>query len=80
MKITKEITLSEHEAWSGAKETQEAIINAGMEKEFDALIEELYPEGLDETKLNDILWFDADWCFEMLGITEEEEEEEEHNY
>ena len=41
------------------------------------LIEELYPDGIDETQLNDILWFKSEWVYEMLGISEEEEEEEE---
>ena len=38
------------------------------------LIDELYPEGLTDTELNDLLWFDADWILENLGIKEEEEE------
>lgn len=47
------------------------------EEEFEALIEELYPDGIDETQLNDILWFDSEWVFECLGINEEEDEDEE---
>ena len=37
----------------------------------------MYPEGIDETKLNDILWFEEDWIFESLGITDEEDAEDE---
>jgi hypothetical protein len=37
-------------------------------------MEDLYPDGLSETQLNDILWFEEDWIFEMLGITDEGEE------
>lgn len=55
-------------AWSGAVETQETIINEGKAEEFDNLIEELYSEGLSETALNDLLWFETDWLFETLGI------------
>jgi hypothetical protein len=76
MKTTKETSISNFESWSGAKETQKRIIEEGKENEFDSLIEELYPEGLTETELNDILWFEEDWIFESLGIEEEEEEEE----
>jgi hypothetical protein len=39
-------------------------------------MEELYPDGIDETSLNDILRFEEDWVFEMLGISDEEEEKE----
>lgn len=70
-------TIVNFDAWSGAIETKNTIIEKGFADEFDNLIEELYPDGLSETQLNDILWFEEDWIFEMLGITEEEEEEEE---
>lgn len=76
MKIFKEESISSFEAWSGAKETQQRIIDENKEDEFDQLIEELYPDGLDETQLNDILWFEEDWIFEQLGISDEEEDEE----
>jgi len=68
-------TLVNFDAWSGAVVTKNTIINKGLADEFDSLIEELYPDGLSETQLNDILWFEEDWIFESLGITEEEEEE-----
>ncbi len=74
MKVYSEISLRQHDAWSGAVETKQAILDAGKEDDFDNLIEELYPDGISETQLNDILWFEEDWIFEMLGITEEEEE------
>lgn len=62
--------------WSGATDTKQAIVNAGKVDEFDSLIGELYPDGLSETQLNDILWFESDWCFEMLGISEGEDEDD----
>ena len=69
-------TLVNFNAWSGAVETKERIINEGKAEQFDSLIEELYPEGLSETSLNDLLWFDDEWIFEMLGITEDQDEEQ----
>jgi len=73
MRIYKEITLIDFDAWSGAIDTKNTIVEHNKEDEFDFLIEELYPDGIDETKLNDILWFDPEWIFEVLGIQEEEE-------
>ena len=58
-------------AWSGAVDTKDRIIEEGKADEFDNLIEELYPDGLSETQLNDILWFNSEWVFENLGIEEE---------
>ncbi len=59
--------------WSGARDTVEKIEDEGKGDEFVSLIEELYPEGIDRTALNDILWFDDEWVFESLGIKDEEE-------
>ena len=74
MKIVQEIGISEFQAWSGAVETLERICNENKESEFEAMIEELHPDGLTDTELNDILWFESEWIYEMLGIEEEEEE------
>ena len=76
MKIFTEQSISDFEAWSGAMDTKNRIVEENKESEFDSLIEELYPDGLTDTQLNDILWFEEDWIFESLGITDEEEEEE----
>ena len=73
MIIKTEKNLRNFEAWSGAIETKNLILDAGLEEEFEGLIEELYPNGLSDTELNDILWFDSDWILENLGIKEEEE-------
>ena len=72
MTIKTETNLRNFEAWSGAIETKKIILDAGLEEEFEILIDELYPEGLTDTELNDILWFDPDWILEALGIKEEE--------
>jgi hypothetical protein len=58
-------TLENFDAWSGAVETKDRIINEGKADEFDSLIEELYPDGLSETQLNDILWFEESWILRV---------------
>lgn len=73
MQVHSETTLRNFQAWSGAVETKQAILDADKEDEFEQLIEELYPEGIDETKLNDILWFESEWVFESLGMEQESE-------
>ena len=76
MLIIEERGLLEFKAWSGAVETKERIIEAGLEEAFENLINECYPEGISSTQLNDLLWFDSEWVCEMLGMTDEEDEEE----
>lgn len=68
MKIISNIELRNFNAWSGAKETKEIILNEGKGNYFDAFIDDLYPDGLTDTELNDLLWFEGDWIFETLGI------------
>ena len=74
MKIVNEITIANFKAWEGAVETVNSIIENNKVEEFDLLMEEIYPEGLTNTELNDILWFETDWLYETLGIEVEEEE------
>ena len=76
MKVYQEISIRNFEAWSGAVATKDLIIGHDKADEFDALIEELYPGGIDKTQLNDILWFDDEWVLDSLGIYEDEEEED----
>jgi len=73
MKTFNENTqLHSFDAWSGAKDTKQTILDNHKGDEFDSLIEELYPDGLSEAALNDILWFDPKWIYESLGIETEE--------
>lgn len=71
MTITYELDLNNFEAWSGAISTLDRIIAEGKVDELDNLLTESYPEGMSETELNDILWFDEDWIFDCLGIRSE---------
>ena len=76
MIITRDISLRDFEPWSGAVSTYEAL----SVEELDQLESELelqYPDGIDETELNDLFWFEEDWIFKLAGHVDEEEEDEE---
>ena len=77
MKITKEISLEEFEGWSGAENTLDKIISEGKAEALEFILEDLYPEGMDEIQLNDLLCFDPEWCFKAVGIRTESEIESE---
>lgn len=77
MQITYELDLASFNAWSGGRDTLDTVINEGMCEDLENILEDMYPDGMTETELNDLLWFDADTIFEWLGIEEDEEEEEE---
>ena len=72
MKIIREITGQQLEAWGGAVYTLRKISDEDKLDELEQLIEELYPDGIGETELNDLLWFDSDWICETLGIAAED--------
>lgn len=78
MRIYTETSLENFGAWCGGRNTLDRVIEEGKTEELETVLEELYPNGLSETELNDILWFDPEWIYETLGISEEEEEEEEN--
>ena len=77
MTITYELDLNRFEAWSGAKDTLERIQREGKCTELENILEELYPDGMTETELNDLLWFDSESVYEWLGIRSEEQIEKE---
>ena len=76
MKIVNEMSIANFKGWSGAVEIIETIMANNMVYEFDMLMEEIYPEGLTPTELNDLLWFDSQWVYESLGMEVEDELEE----
>ncbi len=77
MRIYSEICLSDFNFWSGAVDTAERITEADKWEELESILEDEYPYGLNETELNDLLWFEAETVLAWLDIEEEEEEEEE---
>ena len=77
MTITYELDLNSFQAWSGAKDTLERIQREGKCAELENILEELYPDGMTETELNDLLWFDSESVYEWLGIRSETQIENE---
>lgn len=72
MKLYKEESISNFEFWSGAKDTAKYL----TDKEFntiESMLEDLYPEGMDETQLNDFFWFEDDTIAKWLGYSSFEE-------
>lgn len=55
-------------SWSGAVDTLNTISNEGKEDDLMELLDELYPDGVDKTELNDFLAFEDDYIFQNLDI------------
>ena len=77
MTITYELDLNNFQAWSGAKDTLDRIQREGKCSLLEQILEDTYPDGMTETELNDLLWFDSESVYEWLGIRSEEQIEKE---
>ena len=81
MKIYMEKSLENFDFWSGAKDTAKYLTHQELET-IESMLEELYPDGIGETELNDFFWFEDDTIAEWLGyesfeeLMEREDEEE----
>lgn len=70
MKIYNELDLIRFEFWSGATDhcfTDDELQNL----EFH--LSELYPDGEEETTINDLFWFEEEFLCECLGINFEDD-------
>ena len=68
--------LFEFKAWSGAIPLYEFLNNHKLLGLLEANLDELYPDGINETELNDLLWFEPEFILVLVGKTIEEWESE----
>ena len=67
MKIYREESLSNFEFWSGAISNAEEF----TPEELDRIGEELEaenPDGMDETEINDLMWFEPEYLASLIGL------------
>lgn len=86
MKIIMDTSLENFEAWSGAVDTLNTLREKDLCDRLESMLDDLYPDGMTDTELNDLLWFEEDAIAEWLGFRdwedlendgEEEDEEDE---
>lgn len=66
MKTFKTEDLKNFEFWSGGEWANKYL----TDEEFDEIefqLEELYPDGVDETTINDLFWHDTDYVLSLIG-------------
>lgn len=71
MKVYSEVSLSQFEFWSGAKEFAAQLTEEQLDI-VDSYLEVLYPDGLSETEINDLFWFDQNLIRELANMPCEE--------
>lgn len=62
-----ECDLEDFDAWSGGKDTLDALIEKGVCDEVEEFIEQCFPDPQTDTDINDFLWFERDQIAEYLG-------------
>lgn len=72
MRIIKEEPLEYHTFWSGAADNAAELTFEELQR-LDQLLTLEYPEGIEETELNDLFWFDMKYINALLGKKYEED-------
>lgn len=65
MKITSELNLTTFEFWSGAKDHK---FTYNELQEIESQLEDIYPDGMTETEVNDLFWFEDETLCEWIGL------------
>ena len=73
MKVYKEMNLRDFEFWSRAKDNAETLTNEQLDM-VESILEDVYPDGMNETEINNFFGFGFDTIREWLGIEKEEDE------
>lgn len=68
--INNNASLVNFEFWSGAKDHE---FKSSELKQIESHIEDLYPEGIGETQINDLFWFEEEFLCSLIGIDYEED-------
>jgi hypothetical protein len=66
MIIKAETSLRDFPFWSGAKDNAKLFTLDELEL-IQETLEELYPEGLEDVKINDMFWFEYEILAEWVG-------------
>jgi hypothetical protein len=72
MKVYRETSLNEFAFWAGAKDKVKYLTDEELDR-IEQILDVLCPDGLSETELNNLFWFDDDVIAEWLGYESFEE-------
>jgi len=72
MRIYKEESLRNFNFWSGAKDTVKYLTEDELET-IENMLEEINPDGMSETEINDFFWFEDETIADWLGYNDFEE-------
>ncbi|RRD31498.1 hypothetical protein EII38_04540 [Streptococcus minor] len=78
MEIRKDVSsVDDLHTWSGGRQTLQSVKESGLGDELMALLDEMFPSGAEEVQINDFLWFERDFVYRSLGMTDYLDDESE---
>ena len=75
MTIKTEQSLRYFEFWSGAKANAEMMTAEELDS-VESELEAMYPEGMTDTEINDLFWFDFEYVCDLIGLEYDAEKDE----
>ena len=71
MKLYTEESLVNFKFWAGGADNRNRFSYTEMET-IESILEDCYPDGMEDTMLNDIFWFEPETLCEWLDIDMDE--------
>lgn len=78
MRYYVEDNLCNFQFWGGAKEKANLLTLEDFEQ-IEYVLDDIYPEGLEDVQINDIFWFEFDFIAQTLEYKDEEDFYKERN-
>lgn len=73
MIVTREISLSEFDFSTNARVVADYVDALEAWDELESALQAEYPNGIDETELNDLFWHEGDYIARLLGWRDEKD-------
>lgn len=67
MIVINETSLTAFRWWGGAELNARMLTESELDM-LDVMLIELYPNGMSETLINDVMWFEFDFVCGLLGL------------
>lgn len=71
--LYKEMSIHDFKPWSGAVNTYERLERNNKLNDLEWLLPKLFNGDVEETELNDLLWFEPNTVYELVGLQTESE-------
>lgn len=72
MKVFSDIEPRQFQFWSSARKRADSLTSEDWDK-IEPMLEDMFPDGVEDGKFNDFFWFEFDTIAQWLGYKDEED-------